>query len=158
VVKAVAVRDGVVVELTARADTAALRAASAERAAHAAQAQVPQLRARVDSVVKDSAGRAAVAALTGALERRADSLDVALVLRGGEIVQLRSALDSAEKSVHLLVPVAMKVDTAATVVVAKIRPSLFARITPKPGYGLAAGIDQNGHPAILVGVTLSWPR
>ena len=151
-------RDQAIVSATMRADSASKRATTAQLEAARLKATIPALKAQLDSAKLDSSQTVVAAELFDAMDARADSLESALTARATQVNVLQSALDSARTSVRTLTRAAVVLDTAATAVVKTIKPSWFTKIAPKPGLGVALGIDQTGKPAVVVGVTVSWPR
>jgi predicted RNase H-like nuclease (RuvC/YqgF family) len=151
-------RDQAIVHATLRADSAGKRALAAQLSAASIKATIPALRARLDSLLSDSAQTEDAALLYDAMDARSDSLESALTARATQVNALTGALDSAKTTIRSLTHAATAVDTAATAVVKTIKTSWFVKIAPKPGFGLALGFDQTGKPAAVVGVTVSWPR
>ena len=155
---ATAVREQAIVVQTRRADSLGALATRATRKAAVLQDSVPKLLGQLDSVLTDSTQRRAAARLYWTLQDQVVVLDSALRYRTAESVILRQSLDSARTSVVQVVQAAQKVDTAATAVIKAYKVPFLLRIAPKPGIGAAIGFDQTGKPAVVVGLTLSWPR
>ena len=151
-------RDKAIVVQTRRADSLGAIAARTTAEATILQRTVPGLRARLDSALTDSTQRLDAARLYGAMQAVSDSLVVVVRVKTAESVILRQSLDSARTSVVQVVHAAITVDSAATAVVKAYKVPFLLRIAPKPGIGAAVGFDQTGKPAVVVGITLSWPR
>lgn len=74
-----------------------------------------------------------------------------------EVAEARSALDAQKQAAGALKPAAQNLTQAATKLEKKSGGSFWKDITPKLGFGGAAGIDpidHSFHP--VIGVTLSW--
>lgn len=155
---------------TARAETAV-----AIRASQAAQAR---------AAVYDSASKAAEARAAGAT-RRADeavtrykiaratspdtcsllavAADTAIAAEAAIAPNLQNALQNEQKRGDILSGALGPVTAAAghlraasgTLVTAS-KPSILSRLTPRLGFGAAAGIDVLGRPDALIGITLGW--
>jgi hypothetical protein len=143
---------------TALASESKARADSAQTHARVLDGRVAVLKARLDSTPKDTVVAAEEEELFDVMQAETDSLTVALAARTNEAQQLRESLDIAQKELGDLRRAALKVDTVATKVVSLIRPNILIRLTPKPGFGVALGVDQTGTPRAVVGLILSWPR
>lgn len=137
------------------------KAAVAERAIAAISARIPALQARYDSlsrVTLDTALSNACGCLIMAEREITDSLRSIVTVKDSEISQQKEDLAKVQKTLSDLARSARAVDTAANKVVSLIRPPLYIRILPKPGVGIAIGVDRNGKPSVLAGLLLGWPR
>jgi hypothetical protein len=49
-----------------------------------------------------------------------------------------------------------QLEAATSTLVRVAKPSVLRALLPRPGIGLAAGIDATGRPAVVAGVTFGW--
>jgi hypothetical protein len=97
--------------------------------------------------------------------------DSALVVQDSAITTLHTALQSAQDA-RLALTAALDTTTAALAALRvsgtalvhadaalshAARPSLFTRLLPHPGIGVAIILDPTGTPRVGVGLALSWP-
>lgn len=70
----------------------------------------------------------------------------------------RLGFDTTLAALGRLKAAAGRVDSAALALSRRSRPSLLARLAPRPGVGFAAVVDPTGRPAVGFGVTFAWSR
>jgi hypothetical protein len=73
-------------------------------------------------------------------------------------VSLSTALDSTVAALDGLRAAQVNLSGKAAILASAARPSLLSKLLPKPGFGIAAGVNALGQPQIIVGVTLGWSR
>lgn len=145
----------VAAELRAVTDSALAQAARADSAARAVGQRSDSVRVvyrRVAVLAPDTCAPV-VAAADSALAA-ADSVAGALrTLAASHEDAARAAIERADVSEAAL----RDVRAAAGRLERAARPSLLSRLTPKPGLGLAAGVNvATGRPAAVLGATLAW--
>lgn len=106
-------------------------------------AQCAALRAEVDSMAREDS--AAYWTVLGALTREKAHSD-----------SLQTVLDESLSALARLNAAAGHVDDAAHAAVKAAKPSFWSKIAPKPGFGVAAGIDPQMKFDTVAGVTLGW--
>lgn len=141
---------------------AGLLAEAADRAAQAARVNehradsLAALPARVHYVATRAQAPDTCAALVAVADSALAQADsVSSALRSAN-QSLHTALDSTNTALALVRGSQRQLGVATSNLERAARPSLAARLLPRPGVGLAAGIDAAGRPALVVGVTLGW--
>lgn len=151
-------------EVSLRADSATRaiqRAEAASASARHAESRAEAARARFDSLsnaaspVCDSivqAGRQALsqyAVSVDSLKSANADLKSAFTTQAKSIGELLSEQDSLRKA-------ATRVGNAAQGVVDASQPSFISRFLPHLGAGVTAGVDVQGHPNAVAGITFGW--
>jgi len=89
------------------------------------------------------------------------SLHVALDSATSAAQGFKRSSDSLRVALTDLRASTVKLDASATRLEHAAKPSLLSRLghlLPRPGVGVAAGIDQLGQPHFVTGITLGWSR
>lgn len=73
-------------------------------------------------------------------------------------VSLQTGLDSAVAASSRLRDAQVNLSAKAAVLSDAAKPLFISKLIPKPGFGLAAGVNSLGQPQLIVGVTLGWSR
>ena len=123
-----------------------------ERRADSLAALPARVRYREVAVTRPDTCATIVAAADSALAQ-ADSVSSALRKAN---LGLHTALDSTNTALALVRGSQRQLEATTANLERAARPSLAARLLPRPGFGLAAGVDATGRPALVVGVTLGW--
>lgn len=137
-----------------RAEAASVSARIAESRAKAARARFDSL-SSVASPVCDplvAAGHAALSesdSVNRALASDTTELRNVITLKQRSIDELRPQLDSLRNA-------AVRVSNASQKVIDASRPSLLSRLLPHTGAGVTAGIDVQGRPNAVAGITFGW--
>ena len=154
--------------LAAIADSAERRADSLVSVAEAAKKRAVQAesdaaiyreRYRVAALAAPDTCAPALAAADSALaatQSVAEQYRQGLAAAIGASLELQKALDSTQVALSTVEASARRLEAKAAELERASRPSLFSRLLPRPGVGVAAGVDRNGKPAAVAGITLSW--
>lgn len=136
-----------------RADSALVRRASVDstRAAHFA-AEASRLETRLHLVAVPDTCKPIVILADSALAAK-DSALAASSARGDS---LSKGLDSTQAALRSVLASQRQLGASASIVAHAAKPSLLSRIVPHPGIGLAAGVDANGQPHLITGITFGW--
>lgn len=146
------------------AHAALARAAVATASAVKAQSRADAARARFESLSSNApADCDSVVASANVALQAADSVIGGLKSANYQLVQgasgLQRALDSTRVAAAEVKAAAIDLSGKAGVLVAATKPSFRDRlraILPRPGIGLAAGVNAAGQPQIIIGATLGW--
>jgi hypothetical protein len=137
-----------------RAEAASASARTAESRAQAARARFDSL-SSVASPVCDSVVASGRLAL-----RESDSVKIALA---ADTTELRKALGLKQRSIDdmrveldSLQTSAVRVGKAAQGVVDASHPSFLSQLLPHAGAGVTAGVDIQGRPNAVAGITFGW--
>lgn len=134
------------------ADSSVARAERAERKA----AELASRPARILYLAaKESAPDTCAALVAAADVALANADSVSSELRTAN-VSLHTALDDTRVALAGVRAVAVILGAKASILERAARPSWASRLIPKPGIGIAAGVDLTGRPTVLVGVTFGW--
>ena len=142
-----------------RADQAEARADRAERRAQVADRRSAKSAAKYAAAPVPDTCKALKAAADSALadaQWTADSWRSAYNERTEQAAQLATAKDSAEAGRQAALKSLADLTGASKQLRKAAKPSLLARITPKVGIGVAAGVDVLQRPNAVVGVTFGW--
>lgn len=140
---------------TAEAEKA--KAEAAEKASRRHKAEADQAKAEVAALgAAPDTCAPWIEGLQTALDSetaRGDSLEVASAARVRAAANLRAALDSVTAANDSLLKANRSIEDAADKL---IRRTFWDKVLPEVGVGAAAGVDAEGEPNVVVGVTLSY--
>jgi hypothetical protein len=133
----------------AAADAALKRAATAKKTYETAVAEAPDTCVTVIEAADST---------IAALEEAVDSLQAANETQAVQIAGLQTANDTLVASAEAQQRAPPSLRAAAKDLANAAQPSLFSKLLPKTGVGIAVGLDVTGRPAAVVGVTIGWSK
>jgi hypothetical protein len=131
----------------ARADAAELRADSLETRA---------ARSRIVYRTLSQAAPDTCRPALGAADLVIAQKDSVIAEKNVAIASLRFALDTTTRALVQLRGATVKLNIATEHLEKASKRSLFAKLLPRPGAGVAAGVDAHGRPALIAGITLGY--
>ena len=143
------------------APAAAERACNGARSARIAESRAQAARARFESL--SSAASPVCDSIVASGRQALSESDAVNRSLAADTTELRKVIAIKQRSIDVLVPqldslrkAAVRVSDAAQTVVDASQPSFLSRLLPHIGAGVTAGVDVQGRPNAVAGITFGW--